>query len=209
MVRVGPRTMSPVPHPPPQSSDQTGDLTQLLRRAANGDTQAGGALAEAVYGRLEQVAEQKMRGQRTPHRGDLTLDPAGLVNDTLMKLLQSPRDFDNRRHFYAFATQVMVRVLQDYQRARRAQKRGGHLFRVTLTRLEANQKAPTMDVEELPPILDELEAFDQRKAEVVRLRVFFGLEMTEIAEMLSVSLPTVERDWRFSRNWLATRMATK
>ncbi len=190
-----------------QASEPTGELTRLLRHAANGDTAANNALAEAVYGRLEQVAAHQMRGHRTPHQGDLTLDPAGLVNDTLMKLLQSPRDYENRRHFYAFATRVMMRVLQDYQRARRAQKRGGHLFRVTLTRLASSETEPVLDVEELPPVLDDLEQLDPRKAEVVRLRVFFGLEMAEIAEMLSVSVPTVERDWRFSRNWLATRIA--
>jgi RNA polymerase sigma factor (TIGR02999 family) len=192
-----------------EPAEEPGDLTELLRQAADGDKAAGDALAEAVYGRLEEVAEYQMRGRRGPHHGDLTLDPAGLVNDTLMKLLRSPRDYANRRHFYVFATRVMMRVLQDYQRSRRARKRGGHLFRVTLTRLASSAEEPTMDVDDLPPILEELEHFDQRKAEVVRLRVFFGLEMAEIAEMIGVSLPTVERDWRFARHWLATRLAAK
>ncbi len=188
------------------AADVEGDITVLLRRAAAGDSTATDDLLAAVYARLEQVAKQQMRAQHGPMRGDLTLEPQALVHDTLLKLLNAPRDFANRRHFYSFATKVMIRVLQDYQRARRAKKRGGHLVRVTLSHVGSVGSDPEIEVDELPPILAKLEKHDQRKAEVVRLRVFWGLEMPEIAQVLGASLSTVERDWRFARHWLAARL---
>ena len=55
--------------------------------------------------------------------------------------------------------------------------------------------------------LERLEELDSRKAEVIRLRLLWGYEMTEIADVVGVSLTTVERDWRFARNWLAEELS--
>lgn len=188
------------------SADLEGDVTVLLRRAAEGDSAATDDLVAAVYARLEQVAKQQMRARHGLRNGDLTLEPRALVHDTLLKLLNTPQGYANRRHFYSFATKVMIRVLQDYQRARRAKKRGGHLVRVTLSHVGRVGEDPEVGVDELPPILAKLEKHDTRKAEVVRMRVFWGLEMQEIAHVLGASIATVERDWRFARHWLAARL---
>lgn len=124
------------------------------------------------------------------------------AHDALLGLIDQRRPFDNRRHFFAYATQIMIHAIVDYRRSRMAQKRGGEFVRVSLTEISAH----TVEIEAFPPILAELEAFDQRKADVVRLRVFWGAGNEEIAELMGVSLSTIERDWSFTKRWLATRL---
>lgn len=200
------RSDSDAPSPSAPVDEADGDLTRILHDAADGDEAATDQLVAATYRRLQQIAEQQMRQRHGAQLAGLTLEPQALVHDTLMKLIATPRDYANRRHFYSFASRVMLRVLQDYQRARRAQKRGGHLIRVTLSNMGPAGHEPSAGAEELPPVLAELEGLDPRKAEVVKLRALWGLEMAEIAEIVGVSLPTVERDWRFARHWVAARL---
>ena len=182
-------------------------ITRLLHLAASGEEQATEELVAAVYGDLERVARRQMRRRYGGELAGVTLEPAALVNETLLKLLQSPREFENRRHFYGFATKVMLRVLIDYQRARQAEKRGGDRVRVTLSGLRGAGSTEIAEASDLADVLERLEELDPRKAEVVKLRVFWGLEMKEIAELLETSLSTVDRDWKFSRNWLAWQLA--
>ena len=189
----------------PESSVERAQITQILHQAANGDASAAEALVEAVYDELERVAGSQVRRAYGGQLAGVTLEPAVLVNETLLKLIQNPRDFENRRHFYAYATTVMMRVLVDYQRARGANKRGGDRIRVTLSGLSGERPAAT-EATDLARALEKLESLDARKAEVVRLRFFWGLQMTEIAELLGTSLATVNRDWKFARHWLSTEL---
>ena len=185
-------------------STTSGDITQLLRRAAGGEEGAFEDVVARVYDELERVAAARMRRSFGHDLPGVTLEPAALVNDTILKLIEHPRDFENRRHFYAYATKVMLRVLIDYQRRRSAEKRGGDRIRITLSDLTPGSKEPTAaGAAELAECLERLAAVDPRKADVVKLRVFWGLGMQEIAETLSSSIATVERDWRFARRWLA------
>jgi RNA polymerase sigma factor (TIGR02999 family) len=102
----------------------------------------------------------------------------------------------------------MRHALTDYQRARGRAKRGGGALRVTLADLGAVAAAPPeTDAAQVSAVLDRLEVLDPRKCEVVQLKIFWGLEMAEIAGMLGVSLATVERDWSFSRAWLTREFA--
>lgn len=177
-------------------------ITMLLDRLAEGDDGAGSALANAVVQRLERIAAHEMA--KYPNDGAaLTLEPRMLAHDALLKLLEAPRQFENRRHFFAYATQIIARAMIDYQRRRHAQKRGGDLARV---RLSLAAEEPGFDLEQIPEILDELERLDTRKADLVRLRVFWGATMPEIAECLGISLATAERDWSFARRWLMARL---
>jgi RNA polymerase sigma factor (TIGR02999 family) len=152
---------------------------------------------------LERVAAARMRRNFGRELVGVTLEPAALVNETVLKLIEHPRSFENRRHFYAYATRVMLRVLIDYQRRRAAEKRGGDRVRVTLSALSSSPEPAVTSAVELAEVLDRLAALDERKAEVVQLRVFWGLELKEIASTLGVSTATVDRDWRFARRWLA------
>jgi DNA-directed RNA polymerase specialized sigma24 family protein len=92
----------------------------------------------------------------------------------------------------------------DYQRRRAAIKRGGDLVRDSLA---CAGEAEAFDALEVVHLLDALEAADPRKADLVRLRVFLGATMEEAAEALAISLSSAERDWRFIRRWMATRLA--
>lgn len=187
--------------------NERGEITRLFEGAAGGDEAAFERAVELVYGELESMAGRLMR-QRFDALGGMTLEPAALVNETLLRLLPDPPAFANRRHFFAFASKVMRRALIDYQRTRGRAKRGGNALRMTLTGLGVEAAAPPdTDAMQVCEVLDHLEVLDARKCEVVQLKIFWGLQMAEIAEMLGVSLATVERDWSFSRAWLAREFA--
>lgn len=185
------------------SPQKSGDITRLLRRAAEGEDRAFDELVARVYPELERVAGARMRGDFGRDLPGVTLEPAALVNETILKMIEHPRGFENRRHFYAYATRVMIRVLVDYQRRRSAAKRGGDRFRVTLSGLSSSKDSTVTGAIELAEVLERLAELDPRQAEVVQLRLFWGLEIKEIAETLAVSPSTVDRDWRFAKRWLA------
>ena len=183
----------------------SGEITQLFEAATEGDPTAFDRVVELVYAELEGMATRLLRDRFGDLRG-LTLEPAAIVNETILKLLPDRPEFVNRRHFFAFASKVMRRVIIDYQRARQRDKRGGRALRVTLTDL-GGATPPDTGAAEVVEVLEHLEELDPRKCEVVQLKIFWGLEMPEIAQTLDVSLSTVERDWRFSRSWLARELA--
>ncbi len=188
---------------------QAGDITRLLRAVDEGSDGAMDKLMEAVYADLERVAQRHMDQAFGPGLPGVTLEPAALVNESFMKLIKQRNAYDNRGQFFAIATKVMLRVLVDYQRRRSAAKRGGDRQRITL-QLDGHPNRDSVSRAEMPievgclvTALERLESLDPRKADVVKLRVVWGLEMREIAESLGVSLATIERDWSFSKAWLA------
>jgi RNA polymerase sigma factor (TIGR02999 family) len=176
-------------------------ITGLLRQMAEGGDVAP-QLVAAVIERLERIAHRELAARNHGGLDGLTLEPRIFAHDALLGLIDQCRPFDNRRHFFAYATQIMIRAIIDYRRGRKAQKRGGELVRVSLTEMHEH----TVEIEEVPPILSELDGLDQRKADIVRLRVFWGAGNEEIAELMGLSLSTIERDWRFTKRWLATRL---
>jgi RNA polymerase sigma factor (TIGR02999 family) len=182
----------------------TGHITALLQRAATGDEQALDGLVAEVYAELEQIARSRLYRHYGSDSHDRTLEPAALVNETLLKLIKDPRGFDNRAHFFTFATRVMVNVMLEYQRRRSAAKRGGDCIRVTLSGVEPAAE-PTIGLLDLESAFDELDRLDPRKGQVLRLKAVWGLENAEVARALEISERTVERDWRFARAWLLDR----
>lgn len=188
---------------------QDSHITLLLRAVDEGANGAMDKLMEAVYADLERVAQRHMGQAFGPGLPGVTLEPAALVNESFMKLIKQRNAYDNRGQFFAIATKVMLRVLLDYQRRRSAAKRGGDRQRITL-QLDGHPNRDSASPAEMPielgclvTALKRLESLDPRKADVVKLRVVWGLEMREIAESLGVSLATIERDWSFSKAWLA------
>lgn len=176
-------------------------ITALMRRLADGEAGASEELAAAVVDSLERIARREM--VRRGGLEGLTLEPRIFAHDALLKILDSSLDFESRRQLFAYSAKVIGRAVIDYHRTRRAQKRRGGHRHVTLSRVV---DLGDVDLESFPPILDELEALDSRSAEVVRLRVYFGATMDHIAEILGLSISSVERDWRFARSWLAARL---
>lgn len=188
----------------PLDTTLEGDITLLLHRAAAGENEAFEEVVGLVYSDLQRVARSRLRNRFGADPAALTLDPSALVNETLLKVVRSQQQFANRRHFYGFANRVMMRVLLDYQRRRNAEKRGGDQVRVTLVDVIASTSG--VEPHRMAELIDEIDRLDSRKAEIVKLKVFWGLEHAEIAETLNVSLSTVERDWRFAKSWLAAEL---
>ena len=183
--------------PPP-----TPQVTRLLEAAREGDSSARDQLLETLYAELRLIARRHMRHERANH----TLQPTGLANEAALRLLgQETPAYEDRQHFLRAASLVMRRVLVDHARARHAAKRNGGV-QVTLHDVADRNGEMPVDVLELDRALTRLAEAEPRWAQVVEMRFLLGLEVTEVAEALGVSAPTVKRDWRFARAWLAREM---
>ena len=182
-------------------------ITWLLERAVDGDEGALDELMRTVYADLERIAKGRLR-ERFGHGGaGLTLEPSALVHETFLRLEQRSYTYENRRRYFALASQVMLSVINDYYRNRKAAKRGGDAIRVTLSGLaEEGHAAPAPAILDLTAALEELEELNPYQAEVVKLRSLWGYKVREIAEITGTSIATVERAWRFAKNWLADEL---
>ncbi len=184
-------------------------ITRLLHRVNENADGAMDDLMSAVYEDLCRVAERHMVQEFGRGLPGVTMEPSALVNESFLRIIKQRNKYDNRGQFFAIATKVMLRVLVDYERRRGAAKRGGDRQRITLTLDKHAEpgRGPGPDtligVDTLVEALDGLEALDSRKADVVKMKVVWGLIMPQIAESLGISLATVERDWSFSKAWLA------
>src|SRR5579864_4927996 len=105
-----------------------GEITQLLARVRTGDEQANAQLAPLIYDELRRLAAYYIRSERPDH----TLQATALVHEAYIKLVGQDIDWQSRAHFFAVAAQVMRRVLVDYARAAKADKRAGKLHRIPL-----------------------------------------------------------------------------
>jgi RNA polymerase sigma factor (TIGR02999 family) len=128
-----------------------------------------------------------------------------------MKLVRQRRQYDSSGHFFAIASRLMMRVLIDYHRERKAQKRGGGQICLSLDPAAHDPVAPSresdVDIEALNDALEKLAALAPRKADVVRYRVLWGMTLDETANALEVGVTTIERDWAFAKVWLAKELA--
>jgi RNA polymerase sigma-70 factor, ECF subfamily len=144
-----------------------------------------------------------MAGERHGH----TLQATALVNEAYLRLVDVRHvDWQNRTHFLAMSARLMRRILVDFARSKRSQKRGDGAVRVTLGDALAVSTEPGQDLEALDDALRALAAVDERKARVIELRFFGGLDVEETAAVLEVSPDTVVRDWRLARAWLAREL---
>jgi RNA polymerase sigma-70 factor (ECF subfamily) len=175
------------------------DVTRLLARWKDGDEAALQQLLPIVHEELRRLAQRQMAGERAGH----TLQPTALVNEAYLRLVNLKQiQWQNRVHFFSMAARLMRRILVDFARSRRYQKRGGGAQQVSFTEaLEVAEGQPT-DVVALDDALEALAHVDGRKSQVVELRFFGGLSVEETAEVLNVSRETVKRDWKFAKMWL-------
>ena len=179
------------------------EITQLLRAWGAGDAAALDRLTPAVYQELRRIARRSMRGENPEN----SLQPTALVHEAWLRLADARvTGWQDRAHFFAVCARLMRRILVDAARARQSGKRGGREVRVELH--ESIHGAPLQDREmvRLDDALEALARFDARKAQVVELRFFGGLEVAETAVALNVSEQTVLRDWRLARAWLAREL---
>ena len=178
-------------------------VTQLLVDWSHGENAALAELTPLVYEELRRLAHHFMEGQRPNH----TLQTTALVNEAYLRLADqtNPR-WQNRAHFFAVAARAMRQILVSYARTQQAQKRGGGAFKVDLDEAALVSPEESREIVELHEALEQLSALDSRKAQIVELKYFGGLNYDEIAEVLKISRITVRRDWEFAKVWLYTEL---
>jgi RNA polymerase sigma factor (TIGR02999 family) len=182
---------------PTQSS-----LTLLLGKWRAGDGRALEQVLVRAFTELQQMAARRVR-----HNEDLTISPSDLVNEAVIRLMESETDFKNRAHFFGTVSLHMRAILVDHARAKQTNKRGGGAIHITLNHDDVRgEDAMALELIALDEALNELDALDARAAQVLHLIYFAGLDREAIAEVVGVSLPTVDRELRFARAWLSERL---
>src|SRR3984885_7203893 len=174
-------------------------VTTLLLDWREGNLAAGKELLARMQPELRRIAAGYMHRERAGH----TLQPTALVNELFLKLIGGAAvEWQDRAHFLAVASQQLRRILVDYARERRAEKRGGEWHATTLVEQSAVARPFEENLLDLHHALDELSALDPRAAQVIELRYFGGLTEKESAEVLRISVATLKRDWEAGRAWL-------
>jgi RNA polymerase sigma factor (TIGR02999 family) len=175
------------------------DITTQLQAWGAGEPAAHERLFPLVYGELRRIAHRQLRHERSGH----TLDTTALVHEAYLRLAgQASAEWADRSHFFAVAANAMRRILVDYARRYRTEKRGGAPQQVSLTdtMLVAEARADTLLA--VDEALTELARIDPRLSRVVECRFFAGLTEDETAEILGVTARTVRRDWTKAKGWL-------
>ena len=178
----------------------TKDITLMLQDwQENGDQAILENLMGEVYEELHRISSRYLAQER----GDHTLGATGLVNEAYFKLVDHDRiSWQNRAHFFGVAAQIMRRILIDYARERRTAKRGGDAIVLSLDQITESAKEEGVALLALEEAMDALSAVDERKTRIVEMKFYAGLNEQEIAEVLSISIPTIRREWRAARIWL-------
>jgi len=178
------------------------EITDLLKAWSNGDTQALDRLMPLVDTELKKIARSYMRKEKRGH----ILQPTALVNEALIKLIPENISWESRKQFYGFVAKRMRQVLVDYVKEAGAAKRGKHPKLVDLSEAKDQTSEKSKELLMLEAALTKLAQMDERLVTVVECRFFIGLSLEETAKVLGTSTATVQRDWRFARDWLKSEM---
>jgi RNA polymerase sigma factor (TIGR02999 family) len=176
-------------------------VTELLAAWRAGDTQAPNELAALVYNDLRAMAARRLAGA-----APMPLQTTELAHEAFARLLQRPLKAADREHFFRILALALRQVLADAIRRERAEKRGGDVLIVSLSAAGDLAAAGPDTWLGIEAALAELDQLDARKCRVVEMSLLLGLEHSEIAQTLGVSVPTIERDLRFARAWLRERL---
>jgi RNA polymerase sigma factor (TIGR02999 family) len=179
------------------------DITQALESVQRGDPNAASALLPLVYEELRRLAAHKMAREKPGQ----TLQPTALVHEAWLRLNESNRqEWRGRGHFFSAAAEAMRRILVDRARRKVRIRHGGQWERVECEWIDLPIAADDEKCLRVNEALDGLSQVDPRKAEVVKMRMFIGLEAREIAAALQISEKTVQRDWDFAKAWLSREL---
>lgn len=176
-------------------------ITRMLQEWSDGKREVINDLMPLVYDELHRQAKRYLRRERQDH----TLQTTALIHEAYLKLIdQRNVEWESRAHFYAIAAQAMRRILVDYARTQKREKRGGD--NITLPLEEALQIAgkeeKTVDLIALDEALTRLAKRDERQSRVVELRYFADLSLEETAAALGISRATAALDWSMAKSWL-------
>src|SRR5579864_8297477 len=176
----------------------TGEVTRLLGEVGRGKPEAMHQLLPLVYDELHRLARSYFRRERGEH----TLQPTALVHEAYIRMVDQKAAMQTRGHFLAVAATQMRRILLDYARKHRAERRGGGGQKVLLEDTMAIAEQKPLDMIGLDTALTQLSGLDPEQAKLVELRFFGGLSVEETAEVLGVSPATVKRSWSSARAFL-------
>jgi RNA polymerase sigma factor (TIGR02999 family) len=175
------------------------DVTQILSQIESGDPSASNQLLPLVYEELRKLAAAKLI-QEKPGQ---TLQATGLVHEAYLRLVDKDRvkHWNSRRHFFMAAAESMRRILIENARRKQQIGRGGDWQRIEFP-AEIGGNGESDDLVALDESLGRLEEHDSMAAELVKLRYFAGMTMSEAALTLGIPLRTAERNWTYARTWL-------
>ena len=175
------------------------EITELLAAWKSGSEQAVESLMPVVERELRQIARRHLRRERDNH----TLQTTALVNEAYLKLVKANDiNWQNRAHFFAVSSKIMRRILTNYARDARAEKRGGGGERVFLDDAVVFTPEKSKQLIDLDEALKRLEVFDALKSRIVEMRYFSGMSIEETAQALGISPSSVSQHWRMARAWL-------
>ena len=180
------------------------ELNGADRRVQQGEVKAGEELLTTIYQQLRGLAASKMANEHA----NQTLQPTALVHEAWLRLGgDDAPQFENRAHFFGAAAEAMRRILIERARRRMAAKRGAGAAAVPLDEIEI--PCPVAGDDEMLAVNEALEKFvaiDPRKAELVKLRYFVGMNFEEAAAALGIAVPTAKEWWAYSRAWLTVEL---
>lgn len=179
------------------------NITQLLHQYGSGDKMALQQLSPLIYMELKKIARRLFNHESSGH----TLQPTALVNEAFIKLVDANVGWQDRAHFYALAARMMRRMLVDHAKAKAAAKRGGDGKDISFnTCIEDNNNSIGISIKmlSLDDAIETLAAKDSRKAQLIELQYFAGLNFAEMALVTGLSTSTIDRELRFSRALLKT-----
>lgn len=174
------------------------NITGLLTQWRDGDEAAFEELVPVIHAELYRIAKRYMARERDGH----TLQTTALVNEAYVRLIDwKNAKFENRAHFFGVSAQLMRRILVDFAR-KRPKNKNSNIYIVSLAEADAAGVEPDTDLIALDEALNELAEFDERKARIVEMKFFGGMESKQIAEVLGVAEITVLREWKKAKAWL-------
>jgi RNA polymerase sigma factor (TIGR02999 family) len=185
--------------------DDPSKVAGSLQGGVHGEPKPARDLLPLVYDELRRLAAQRL-AREAPGQ---TLQATALVHEAYLRLVGADpdRQWNGRGHFFGAAAQAMRRILVENARRRSRVKRGGDRARVDLNAAEPAVPQTDQDLLALDEALELLALKDPVKAELVGLRVFAGLTLAEVAEILGLSSSTADRYWAYARAWLRVEIA--
>jgi RNA polymerase sigma-70 factor, ECF subfamily len=180
-------------------SDQTSEITQILRAWNDGDDEAKERLLRFVYDELKRQARYLMSKERSNH----TLQPTALVHEAFLKMGDAAGVvWQDRAHFFGVTSHLMRQILVDHARLHAAKKRGSNPIHFSTDDIDIPVDERADSILAIDEVLDRLAKIDERQARIVEMRFFGGMTNTEIAETLEIGERTVGREWQSARLWL-------
>jgi RNA polymerase sigma factor (TIGR02999 family) len=180
------------------------EVANVLSAIEGGDPSAADRLLPLVYEELRALAAVLL----TQEKPGQSLQATALVHEAYVRLVDvdNSQHWNSRGHFFAAAAEAMRRILVDQARRRHAAKRGGQVAREELD--DSRIAAPQSDEEllEVSDVLDLFATIDPVAANLVKLRFFAGLNMTEAAEVLGMSVRSAQQLWAYARSWLHNKI---